>query len=80
MARLKLVLRETFVVGMLVAAPGSAFEKPLCERSNPRAGYLRNKGGLTKEVNRPDRRPKGERRSGIRAVRHESGQCRLGPS
>ena len=36
--------------------------------------------GLTKEVNRPDRRPNGGRRSEIRAVRHGSWQCRLGPS
>jgi len=36
--------------------------------------------GLTKEVNRPDRRPKGERRRGIKAERAGSGRCRLGPS
>jgi hypothetical protein len=35
---------------------------------------------LTKEANRPDRRLGDERRSGIRAVRHGRGQCRLGPS
>ena len=35
-------------------------------------------GGLTKEVNRPDRRPNDERRREIRALRCGSGQCRLG--
>jgi hypothetical protein len=55
-ARLKLVLREVFVVGIMVAALGLVVEEPLRERPNPRAGYLRSKGGLTKEVNRPGRR------------------------
>ena len=36
--------------------------------------------GLTEKVNRPDRRPNGKRRSGIRAERHGGSWCRLGPS
>jgi len=38
------------------------------------------RGGLTKEVNPPDRRPNAERRREIRAERHGNRQCRLGPS
>ena len=44
MARLKLVLREVFVVEMMVAAQGLVLEERLYKRPNPRAGYLRNDG------------------------------------
>jgi len=37
------------------------------------------RGGLTKEVNPPNRRLNGRRRRGIKAKRFGSRQCRLGP-